>query len=274
MPRDINRTALLERMVGARGQEHLSLTEQLLLVTQRWHNLTTGAEQSPCKFRFYNFLSHCVWTIDEARSGEVRKWPTGLGEDGKSWDRLWLEMEDSYLRSKLLMVEKARRVLASWFTCAFDIWLAAGGQDPRWVDEKGFPTLLRSDCNRKIIVQARKAEGEAGSEWFVAERIKPILEAFEARGGREWWPDFPGWSHTCGKIEFSNGSKIVGVPQGADQVRGSGITQIHGEEAAFWEQAKKTIGAAIPTLRGGGHLVLITTPAVGTHAKDIRDGKV
>jgi hypothetical protein len=41
---------------------------------------------------------------------------------------------------------------------------------------------------------------------------------------------------------------------------------------AFWEEAAATIGAAIPTMRGGGHITLITTPQVGTYAKSLRDG--
>src|SRR4051812_28074153 len=73
---------------------------------------------NPYKRRFYNFLAHCLWTIDEARGGQVRKWPTGAGDDGQSWDQVWLEMEDALLRSKLLFIEKSRRVLASWCVCA------------------------------------------------------------------------------------------------------------------------------------------------------------
>jgi hypothetical protein len=227
---------------------------------------------NPCRLRFWTFLRKCVWSIDEAKAGEVRRWPTGLGRDGRSWDRLWLEQEDAILRHKLLMFEKSRRVLASWFVCAFDIWLLAGGEDARWVNEEGVPVLCRSSQNRAIYLQARKLEGPAGAEWFLANRVARLLQGFEDNGGREVWPDFPQWSAKTGIIELSNGSKIQAVPQGPHQIRGAAATLLHMEEVAFWEQAKPTIGAAIPTMRGGGHIVLVTTPQVGSYAKDIRDG--
>ena len=246
--------------------------DRLRLAFERKRRVATGVD-NPYKKRFYNFLTHCVWSIDEARAGEIRKWPQGVDPtDGRSWDELWLEMEDAYLRCRLLMLEKSRRVLASWFTCCFDIWLCAGGQDPRWVNEDGLRVLMQSDRNRRVIVAARKAQGFGGSEWFIESRIKQILDNFEAYGGRDFWPDFPRWTHRAGEIEFSNGSFITGVPQGSDQARGGACTLLHCEEVAFWEEAASTIGAAIPTMRGGGHIVLVTTPQVGTYAQEIRDG--
>lgn len=228
----------------------------------------------PYKGRLYNFLAHCVDSVDESGAGAIRAWPVGRGRDGRSWDRYWLELEDLVLRNKLVMFEKSRRVLASWFVCAFDIWLCAGGQDPRWLDETGRPVLMFSDRNRQVYLQARKAEGAAGSEWFIEQRVKRILEQFEEGRGRKAWPDFPQWEFRCGEITFSNGSKITGVPQGANQIRGAAATLLHCEEFAFWEQARATIQAAVPTMRGGGHIIGITTPQVGSYAKEIRDGKV
>jgi hypothetical protein len=230
------------------------------------------ASSNPCRTRFWTFLRRCVWSVDEAKAGEIRRWPTGLGRDGKSWDRLWLECEDALLRQRLLMFEKSRRVLASWLVCCFDIWLLAGGEDARWVNEEGVPVLCRSAHNRAVYLQARKLEGPAGAEWFLANRVARLLQGFEDNGGRHSWPDFPQWSAKTGTIELSNGSKIMAVPQGAHQIRGAAATLLHCEEVAFWEQAKPTIGAAIPTMRGGGHIVLVTTPQVGSYAKDIRDG--
>ena len=275
------------------GKERASTSQQLILSQLRNHSVQPKPERfservlacmerireirsnrgNPCKRSFSTFLSRCVWSIDEARGGEVRKWPGGIADDGRDWDAIWLEIEDALLRSKLLMIEKSRRVLASWAVCAFDIWLCGGGQDPRWVNERGVPVLMQSTSNRKVFLQARKAEGPAGSEWFISERIVKILDNFESLGGREFWPEFPEWAATSGLVAFSNGSRLQGVPQG-DQVRGAGATFLHCEEVAFWERAKQTIGGAIPTMRGGGHICLITTPQTGTYAQDIRDGKL
>lgn len=268
---ELRPAALRQRMIGHVGTDLKpeSDLEQFQVLAERRRLQATG-QDNPYKRRFLNFLLSCVWTKDEARAGLIKPWPRGPGRDGRDWTRLWLEMEDVYLRAKLLMLEKSRRVLASWFTCAFDVWIAGGGQDPRWLNSEGDPVLMGSDRNRNVIVAARKAKGLAGSEWFIAERIRCILEGFEEHGGRELWPDFPTWEHTCNRIDFSNGSKIVGVPQGADQTRGAAATVLHCEEVAFWERAAETVGAAIPTMRGGGHIILVTTPQVGTYCADIR----
>lgn len=233
-----------------------------------------AASANPYQQCFANFLYHCCWTIDEAGGGASRQWPRGLGDDGKSWDQLWRELERHLLNSRVLFLEKSRRVLASWLTCCFDIWLAGGGQDARWRDEKGRPVLTRSDRNRTIVVAARKAEGEAGSEWFIKQRIVPILEAFEEHNCRALWPQFPTWTAKAGQVQFSNGSRIVGVPSGSDQLRGAAATLLHFEEVAFWTDAASTIGGALPTLRGGGHCVMITTAKVGTYAADLRNDKL
>jgi len=271
MARVNTRELVLSQLRGhiAMPRQETALEQAMILIERQL--ALKNAVRNPYKYRFARFLKDCVWTIDEAGGGEVRKFPWGKGEDGRSWTQIWLEMEDALLRSRLLMVEKSRRVLASWYVCAFDIWLAAGGQDPRWVNEKGQPVLMRSDRNRQIVVAARKAEGLAGSEWFIERRIKTILDQFEIHG-RHLWPDFPEWKWTCGEVAFDTNSRITGVPQGSDQLRGAGITHAHLEEVAFWERAKASITGALPVIRGGGHVTLITTANVGSYAKEIRDG--
>jgi hypothetical protein len=225
---------------------------------------------------FFRFLTDLNWTVDEARAGVVRPWPSGRGRDGKSWDDYWLDFEELLLTRKLLFFEKSRRVLASWAVCGFDIWLAAGGRDPRWqfTEDDGTVVhpLMQSSGNRVIILAAQKAEGEFGSEWFIERRVKALLDQLESHGIRDRWPNFPQWTFQNGLIEFSNGSRIAGVPQGSNQMRGGGITLIHAEEIAFWSQCRAAIGGAIPTLSGVAHMVCNSTPQVGTFAQEIRDG--
>lgn len=229
---------------------------------------------SPCQRRFINFLIHCVWTKDESAGGIVRRFPTGYGRDGRHWLPMWLEMEDIYLREPKFMLEKSRRVLASWFTCAFDVWVAAGGQDPRWRDESGRRTLMLHPGNRQVAVVAQKMRGLGGTAWFLRDRIGFILEEFEKNDCRRYWPEFPTWSSKEGEIAFSNGSRICAVAQGEHQVRGAGSTVLHVEEVAFMDRAEKTVGPALQTLRGGGHAILITTANSGSYAHRLRDGRL
>lgn len=265
--------AVLDRLPGQGATSDLGDIERLNDLIARMAQIR-DAGQNPYKRRFLNFLAKCVWTVDESRAGRVKQFPTGKGKDGRYWLPIWEEMEEQYLTQKLVMLEKSRRVLASWFTCAFDIWLCAGGQDPRWVNEDGDPVLMLSDVNRSISLITQRAEGQAGSEWFLESRIKPILVQFEEQGCRDLWPDFPHWEHRADRILFSNGSTIHALPQGPEKARGPGITFAHVEEFAFWEQAEPTISNLQMTTFGGGHLAAITTANNGTYAQRVRDDKL
>jgi hypothetical protein len=210
---------------------------------------------------FHKFLTELVWTRDEARAGVVRKFP----------DYPYLkDICDALIERDLLLMEKSRRVLASWVVCAFDIWVCAGGQDPRWVNSDGENVLMLSQRNRKVLVAALKQEGEQSSEWFLHERIKAILEESEAHGLREAWPSFPQWTAVSDKILFrETNSYIAAVPEGPDKLRGAGTTFIHAEEVAFWPHAKASITAALPVLQGGGHICGVTTAQVNSFAAEI-----
>jgi len=208
---------------------------------------------------FLAFLQGCVWTVDEARAGEVRRWPTGPG-----WDDYWADWDQALFTCSPLLIDKTRRTMASNTVCAFDLWLAAGGTDRRW------PILLGSQSHRLILIQAKKLEDKVGSAEFV-DRIALMYRHAVEHGIRDRWPGFPTAVFTSGKAHFSNGSHIEAVPQGADQIRGPGATLIHMEELGVMEQAEGSVSAAIPALSGVGHLIAVTTPNAASYAKRIRD---
>lgn len=197
------------------------------------------------------------YTKDEARS-RVAPMPR--------WDYLE-EIGDAILTEPLLMIEKSRRVLASWYTCIVDVWVASGGIDPRW------PSLMNGPGNRQVVIASRKLEGPQSSSWFLQNRVKFIVDQLEARGIRDHWPAFPEWEWSHAEARNSIGGKISAIAQGADQARGIAATLFHLEELAHLEQAQATVEAIIPTLFGqdttGGHLVALCTAKVGGYAADI-----
>lgn len=209
---------------------------------------------NPYQRSYLKFWNDLVWTKDEAQAGEVRKAP--------AWD-LFRDLEDDLLTEPLLFLDKSRRVLASWFVCGFDVWLMAGGQDPRW------PALMRSRNNRQIILAASKMEDIQGSAWFMTERVSFITQELEQRGIREAWPGWPTWFWTKESGANSIGAHINPVPQGKDKCRGPGATLIHMEEVASWSEAQPSIESAKMTTQGGGHCVALSTAQVGTYAADL-----
>lgn len=219
------------------------------------------ARANPCASSFQTFLRH-LWTVDEARAGEVRPWPTGHG-----WDPVWRDWETALLCCSPLLVDKTRRVMASNVVCGWDLWVMLGGADPRW------PALMLSSANRRVLLQSRKLEGPGGSAEFVG-RAATMLRISEEHGLRKAWPGMPRWSVKFGVIECDHGGRIDAVPQGAEQVRGPGTTLVHAEELSFWEAAQASCETAIPALHPFGHLVAVTTPAAATYAARIRRGEI
>lgn len=213
----------------------------------------------PWQRSFRAFLREWVWTQDEARGGQVARFPDYPYID---------EVCDALLTYDLLFIEKSRRVLASWTVCAFDLWVAAGGQDPRW------PSLMLSTDNRQVILAARKLKDLQGSAWFLRERVKFIYDQAIARGIQSVWPEFPTFEWTYAEARASNGARINAVPSGADQMRGPGATVVHCEETSFWPQARASLSGARPVTQGGGHIVLVSTAQGGTFAEDIRNGTI
>lgn len=222
------------------------------------------AQKSKCVYQtsFIAFLYDCVWTIDEGRAGEVRAWPRG-GE----WDAYWLDIENAFLGVQgPLLVDKTRRTMISNVCTAFDLWILAGGQDPRW------PALMFSTENRRVLIQSQKREGPGGSEEFLA-RIGTFYRLAVERGLRKKWPNFPTFEFNVRDAKGSNGSLVQAVAQGADQVRGPGTTLLRMEELSAWEQAQDSCEAAIPALNPYGHLIAPCTPKVGSYAARIREGE-
>ncbi len=215
-----------------------------------------GPRPNPYQRSLWEFAGEC-YTKDEARSriSPMPRWP------------YLKEIGDAIIENPLLMVAKSRRVLASYYACITDIWIAAGGQDRRW------SALMNGTGNRQVVIMSRKLEGPQSSSWFLHERVKLIVDQLEARGIRDKWPEFPEWEWTHTEAKCSNGSRITAIAGGPDQARGIAATAFHVEELAHIENAKKTMEAILPTLfaqeETAGHLYALCTAAVGGFAADI-----
>lgn len=240
-----------DRLVPANDHAESDM-EMLARLAGRLHTLRNpkGREY---QYSFTKFRTELVFTKDEAAGGRVARIP----------DYPYLrEVDAALLTCPHLLIEKSRRMLLTWTVLAYDLWLAAGGQDPRW------PELAHSSGNRKIILAARKLEGENGSADFLS-RIRFIYDQFEDRGLREQWPEFPTIQWRFDRATCSNGTVISAVAQGEHQLAGSGVTFVHAEESARWEEQRASISSALQTLTGGGRIALVTTAQANTYVSKI-----
>jgi hypothetical protein len=178
----------------------------------------------------WEFCTEMVRTVDEI-DGLVKPFPNKpyLEELCRAWQTY-----------DLLGVMKSRRMFATWALCTFNYHLA------------------RFRPNSMIAMAARK-EGKTEHEgsnklvtrcWQVHEHLSPGLPACAV-------------VRKTSSLTFPNGSVILSVGQGTDQLREQTLTSAVFDEFAFWEWAYESWKGAKPTAEGGGKIAVLSTAGPG-----------
>jgi len=132
---------------------------------------------------------------------------------------------------------KSRRLITSWTMIALHVWLARyrPGQVIAFVSRKQGQN--EDEGAAELVKRAR----------FIEDHLPAEVQPRETK--RTW----------CRTWYSHNNSTILGVAQGADQLRQLAISAWFGDEFAFWEAAATTYAASIPALEGGGRVTLVST---------------
>jgi hypothetical protein len=171
-----------------------------------------------------------LWTIDEADDGKIKQFP----------DLKYLAYTcDVWMKEPLLAIPKSRRMMLTWLMLGLHLWAA----------------IFRP--RSAIFVQSKK---EADSAFLIGEeRMRFMYHHLP--------PGYP-WPAITSKekpplIKLSNGSWIMGIGQGADQLRQYTASYIMADEIAFWENPYSVWSAMKPTLLGGGRITMISSANPG-----------
>ncbi len=178
----------------------------------------------------WDFLTECIYTIDEADVGApVKAFP--------DWGYLHA-LVDLWLNEQIVVVWKPRRMVVTWTLCACQLWLA----------------MLRPHVN--CYIGARKADM---SDELI-DKVKQMYE-YIPKGKL---PTLPAATKTYNLFDLPGiDSQVVGIAEGADQLRQVTATSVMFDEFGFWEKAKESWQASLPTLIGGGRICIISTTAAG-----------
>jgi len=120
--------------------------------------------------------------------------------------------------------------------------------------------------NHANFIGSRKLE--ASAYLLGPERILGVYERITS----DVWPNKPRLLAT-GKHEHGytllecpdTGSYIRAIASGADQLRQYTATNVFCDEFAFWERAEESWSAMRPTIQGGGHIDIVSTPELGAY---------
>jgi len=152
------------------------------------------------------------------------------------------------LKHPQLAAPKSRQIMWSWMISIFSAWFA------------------RTAKHRLILIQSKKEEDahalvSRGSKDPLAGRISFIEHTLPA------WLGDPnirsGDGNNAGRLSYSNGSQIRGIPQGADQVRSHTPSLVASDEIAFQEEAEAAYVAIRPAVQGGGRWLGVSSANPG-----------
>lgn len=154
----------------------------------------------------------------------------------------------------IFFIAKSRQIMLTWLCCVYALWLA-----------KSIP-------HRLIFLQSKKEEdaanlvfsgGRTGKNWDTG-RISFIEKHLP------WWLQDEGIESAYGKLLFPNGSKIWGVPEGADMIRSYTPSLMISDESAFQPEFNAAYTAMLPICKQGGQLIAISSANPGAFADIIQ----
>lgn len=176
------------------------------------------------------WLTEHVYTLDEHEKDQpVKKLPME-----KEYLR---DLANLFLTERLLLIEKSRQMLVSWIMVACHLWDAQFHQ------------------GRRIAFQSKK-EADANN---LLDRAKFIYRHEpDYMKQREYKANEP---MAYLKLEFGKQNGIImGIAQGAEQLRQYTFSRILSDEFAFQEQKEEAYIAAKPTVTGGGSFIGVSSP--------------
>jgi hypothetical protein len=199
----------------------------------------------------YAFLTECVWTLDQA-SQQVRRFPTlSDAPCGCEWhcENYIQHVVRRWQREKRLLLPKSRRVLVTWLMCGLHCWLA-----------RFFPGSSIAFVSRKQGLNDSEGAAELVRRVkFIEEHLPVELESLPIQ-------------YNFARLKYPTiGSEIIGVAQGADQLRQYTLTAIFADEMAYWELAHDTYSASLPTLEGGGRFTGVSSANPGFFKQAVFD---
>ena len=212
----------------------------------------------------WSFVTECVTTVDEvdaetpvkafpvAACGACSRYLGAAEQDvcarcgGAGAPLTYLEqLARQWQRGAppILIVPKARRMRLSWLFVALNVWLA-------WSRPQANVFFISSK-EEKSAELVERAKGIVAR--LPVERLGPVPVTMR---------------NTPPEIRFTaNGSKILGIAEGADQLRQYTATSILADELGTWEWPRAAYTAMRPTIDGGGRLTIVSSAYPGFFAE-------
>lgn len=234
-----------------------------------------GASPFTCA---WDFLTRCVWTIDEA-SQRIRKFPdlsvVWDGEPRFLYLKYLTERRPLY---RMRLYEKSRRMMITWWLVALYLY-----------EIMTVPNTLNAVASDKLSKSAYLLGPDRMQ--FIYDHIPPVrddvAQRLVARGVElgpflePVWPDRPvvefrgkigaGWEIAeCRQL----GSRCMAMASGAAQMQQYTFSNVLMDEFPRWQWQEESWRNIQPTTQGGGGVDIVCTAELGTFAYDLAYDRV
>jgi hypothetical protein len=125
---------------------------------------------------------------------------------------------------RIIWIEKSRDMMVSWVCVAYLLWEAIR------VPERGVIFQTQKEEKAKQLIKYAKCLYDRQPDWLKAAR--PLYRQSDL------------------SIEFTNGSKVMGIPGGADQIRSYHPYAYLNDESSFQPEAGECYNEALAAVRG------------------------
>lgn len=206
------------------------------LVTKDEHDQTAAIKPLPNVLYLRAMLDALLVSGRLLRPADAR-WALEAGHS-----ELWLQ---SLASSGLLFVEKSRQVMITRIVCAYLLWRA------------------KAKDHQLILVQSKR-EDDAAALVYVKEAWQARMSFMESHlPAHLQTAKFPRCA-SYGRLTFPSGSTVIGIPEGQDIIRSNTASVIFSDEAAFQPEFGGAFTAALPSVKGGGQMVAVSSAEPGT----------
>jgi hypothetical protein len=210
----------------------MEVNKAILIKAQRW-------VRNP-----YSFLTECCYTKDEV----------AVNRPDLAVVRLIPKMPyirticEKWEQEPRLVLPKSRRMLVSWICTALEEWLC---------------NFTENVVVYVIALEQTGADAFLARHQFIHEHLPPECprSRINIRRGKAGDPTI---------IEYlDTRSQIEALSSKPDDIRGEGATLIRCEEMAFWQWAEASWKALLPTIQGGGRIVVVSSAEAGSHMRKV-----
>ena len=155
------------------------------------------------------------------------------------------EFLDQLHASGIVMIEKSRQIMGTWICAAYLLWRG------------------KYRGHQLILVQSKREE-DAANIVFAKEPTVARMSFMEYHLPKHLQTIVFPKGCSFGHLYFPNGSHVWAIPEGGEIIRSNTSSVVFSDEAAYQPEFDRSFTAALPSIKGGGSYIGLSSAEPGS----------